>query len=1210
MILGYGYAFLIKRIVIVVILILIIVLVVYYKFILYKSVSYFEQKLIDVFQNLDIHKKNISLIIGDHKIRKNLFDLIYVSYGFQKIKIENVDNDGQIDFISVAVFDNTIIFNIVTYENVKYNKSVYTNFINVLKKYLNHNVVLNSIIMVFDSDIASIGFSDNHKEMIDCSSYIIDSLLMNIPVYIMVNSQFQEVSCIPDILDVEQYSRLIGVGVESYKTGTIYHKNFVHQIKSIVSNIRKICMMSIMKSNNVESNIMITVFPETFEHTINASIEGVCSVINKMPSCKRMVVRFIMFTFMVNIYGVNRYLFLDELFSDILNKEKGLVYFGVPNVFINRNKPIELLIIISSVLTFLYLSIASHFYLDHCNFIASNIKSIELYSVRTDKSSISNIIKLVNKILHKEQGKSRLNIFYYMSDIYSDYSKKLDNKINMYLSYVYNVLRNDIINFILDNLILNYNQQSIDIKEITNNIKLSYAKFGRLIDIHNNINHLNNATLQLGILNNAIKDIESNADEYVSDKYSIAQYRKININEFNTFEFSKNVLNNALELADKNHPIQKIQKLNGIITMLFTSNDIVQILDGLNNFKSTIESINLKGILQAIELNQCFELVDELFKIKYISEQESVILKQKIMHKVNKYREIINKSDNKLIGKLVKHEDGSLVFSNIMNNINSNVNKVLSSNAYKRLVTHLENAPIQVSGQFKIISNLENITLLINDYNSFEQTSENNYIDNEFKKIFMKIVNTAMEHTWNESIISIGNIVNASDKYLNQMKQNLKNYYENYRFIFYNSVNNQFSTLTNNIEIWMSLYINTLYDKVKNSNILKEKVNLKYVSDNYFGSLFGVDNKYVYIDKVESAIKDLQELVDLFSENIFLIRQYSQFILDSGLNSKVDYLYTLIVDMNEYEKDNANSAIGKLKKFIMDAYDLDKLKILEEDKSFIKDKSYISDVYSELIKKFNENTLKCRYNSILEDWKKLKDICVEQQEVFPINFSSDKLIDTKLLNTIIDYSLDIIDKAIEYSQTENSKMYDNIITKLYVMQELSDLLEMDIPITIDISTSSNLNSISYMSVRVIDNNTGKETIHMFDKKRSELNFYLNMESNVEIILGPILQNMINYKPTSNDHMIIGENAIIQFNSPGYLSLIHKSLSSGNKIGSIMNYELTVPLTTISLSVNKAEYKKIDAFGTLSMRVISDHRVINVLKNLNEVLQNIIKDKIF
>lgn len=204
----------------------------------------------------------------------------------------------------------------------------------------------------------------------------------------------------------------------------------------------------------------------------------------------------------------------------------------------------------------------------------------------------------------------------------------MDNKINIYLTSIYNALRNDIVNFILDNLVIN-NNQGIDIQEITNNIRLSYAKFGRLIDIHNNINPNLNATLQLCVLNNAIKDIDTNVDDYVDDKYSITQYRKININEFNTFEFSKNVVNNALELADKNHPIQKIQKLNGIITMLFTSNDIVQILDCLNNFKVTIESINLKNILQAIELKQCFNLVDELFKIKYISEQEAIILKQK-----------------------------------------------------------------------------------------------------------------------------------------------------------------------------------------------------------------------------------------------------------------------------------------------------------------------------------------------------------------------------------------------------------------------------------------------------------------------------------------------------------------------------------------------------------------------------------------------------
>lgn len=1209
MIIGYGYAFFIKIAVFIIILILISSAIIYYKFIMYKSSSYFEQKLIDIFYNLNLHKKNISILIGDHKIRKNLFDLIYVSYGFQKIKIENIDNDGQIDFINIAVFDNTVVFNIIEYENLKYNKSIYTNFIEVLRKYLNHHIIFNSIILILDSDISNTGFNDNNKDMIDCVSYIIDSLLINIPVYIIVNSNLQETNCIPIIMDSEQYSRSIGVGIESYKTGTIYHKHFINQIKIIVSNIRKLCLLSIMNNSNIESNIMMTVFPESFELMINSSIEGVCSLINKMPNCKRIVVRFIMFTFMVNVGGANRYLFLDELFSNMLDKEKGLVYFGIQNVFINRNKTTEILMIIFSVATLFYLSIAANFYIDNCNFIVSDLKSMELSSVRTDNNSISASINSINKILLKEKNKSRFNIFYLLSEIYNDYSKKMDNKINMYLTSIYNALRNDIVNFILDNLVIN-NNHGIDIQEITNNIRLSYAKFGRLIDIHNNINPNLNATLQLCVLNNAIKDMDTNIDDYVDDKYSIAQYRKININEFNTFEFSKNVVNNALELSDKNHPIQKIQKLNGIITMLFTSNDIVQILDCLNNFKTTIESINLKNILQAIELKQCFNLVDELFKIKYISEQESIILKQKINYKVNKYRDIINKLENKLIGKLIKHEDGILIFSNILNNINNNVNKVMSSNAYKRLVTHLENAPLQVSGQFKLIVNLENIMLLINDYNSFEQTAENNYIDNEFKKIFMKIVNTEMEHTWNESVVTIGNIVNASDKYINQMKQNLKNYYENYRFVFYNAVNSQFSTLSNNIEVWLSSYINTLYDKVKNSNILKNQSNLKYVSDNYFSSLFGADSKYIYVDKVENAIKELQDLVSLFEENIFLIRQYSQFLLDSGLNSKVDYLYTLIMDMNEYEKDNANSTIGKLKKFILDSYDLDKLKLIDEDKFFSKDKSYISDIHSELVKKFNDNTLKCRRNSILDDWNKLRDLCLEQQNVFPINFASDKLIDTKVLTTIIDYSLDIIDKAIEYSKTENSKMYDNIITKLYVMQELSDLLEIEIPITIGVSLSNNLQSVSSINIRLIDNNTGKETIYTFDKKRSELNFYLNMESNIEIILGPILQNMINYKPSSNDNMIIGENAIIQFNSPGYINLIHKSISSGNKVGSIMNYETTIPLSTISLAVNKAEYKKIDAFGTLSIRIISDHRVINALKNFNSILQNIIKDKIF
>ncbi|BCL65736.1 hypothetical protein IOLA_104 [uncultured bacterium] len=1209
MIIGYGYAFFIKIAVFIIILILIASAIIYYKFIMYKSSSYFEQKLIDIFYNLNLHKKNISILIGDHKIRKNLFDLIYVSYGFQKIKIENIDNDGQIDFINIAVFDNTVVFNIVEYENLKYNKSIYTNFIEVLRKYLNHNIIFNSIILVLDSDIANTGFNDNNKDMIDCASYIIDSLLINIPVYIIVNSNLQEANCIPTIMDSEQYSRSIGVGIESYKTGTIYHKHFITQIKTIVSNIRKLCLLSIINNSNIESNIMMTVFPESFESMINSSIEGVCSAINKMPNCKRIVVRFIIFTFMVNVGGANRYLFLDELFSNMLDKEKGLVYFGIQNVFINRNKTTEILMIIFSVVTLFYLSIAANFYIDNCNFIVSDLKAMELSSVRTDNNSISVSINAINKILLKEKNKSRFNIFYLLSEIYNDYSKKMDNKINIYLTSIYNALRNDIVNFILDNLVIN-NNQGIDIQEITNNIRLSYAKFGRLIDIHNNINPNLNATLQLCVLNNAIKDIDTNVDDYVDDKYSITQYRKININEFNTFEFSKNVVNNALELADKNHPIQKIQKLNGIITMLFTSNDIVQILDCLNNFKVTIESINLKNILQAIELKQCFNLVDELFKIKYISEQEAIILKQKINYKVNKYRDIINKSENKLIGKLIKHEDGILIFSNILNNINNNVNKVMSSNTYKRLVTHLENAPLQVSGQFKLIVNLENIMLLINDYNSFEQTAENNYIDNEFKKIFMKIVNTEMEHTWNESVVTIGNIVNASDKYINQMKQNLKNYYENYRFVFYNAVNSQFSTLSNNIEVWLSSYINTLYDKVKNSNILKNQSNLKYVSDNYFSSLFGADSKYIYVDKVENAIKELQDLVGLFEENIFLIRQYSQFLLDSGLNSKVDYLYTLIMDMNEYKKDNANSTIGKLKKFILDSYDLDKLKLIDEDKFLSKDKSYISDIHSELVKKFNDNTLKCRRNSILDDWNKLRNLCLEQQNVFPINFSSDRLIDTKVLTTIIDYSLDIIDKAIEYSRTENSKMYDNIITKLYVMQELSDLLEMEVPITIGVSLSNNLQSVSSINIRLIDNNTGKETIYTFDKKRSELNFYLNMESNVEIILGPILQNMINYKPSSNDNMIIGENAIIQFNSPGYINLIHKSISSGNKVGSIMNYEATIPLSTISLAVNKAEYKKTDAFGTLSIRIISDHRVINALKNFNNILQNIIKDKIF
>lgn len=1210
MIIGYGYAFFIKIAIFIIVVILIVVSIIYYKFIMYKSSSYFEQKLIDVFYNLNLHKKNISIIIGDHKIRKNLFDLLYVSYGFQKIKIENIDNDGQIDFINIAVFDNTVVFNIISYENLKYNKSVYTNFIEVLKKYLNHNIVFNSIILVFDSDISNTGFNDNNKDMIDCASYIIDSLLINIPVYIIVNSNLQETNCIHTIMDAEQYSRSIGVGIESYKPGAIYHKHFVHQIKNIVSNIRKLCMLSIMNSSSIESNIMMTVFPESFESMINSSIEGVCAVINKMPSCKRIVVRFIMFTFMVNIGGVNRYLFLDELFSNMLDKEKGLVYFGIQNVFINRNKTTEILIIIFSVISFIYLSISANFYLDSCNATVSYLKSIELSSVKTDNNSISASINSINKILLHEKKKSRFNIFYLFSEIYNDYSNRIDSKINMYLSSIYSTLRNDIVNFILDNLIINYNHQNIDIQEITNNIKLSYAKFGKLIDIHNNINPNFNATLQLGVLNNTIKDIDINIDDYVYDKYSISQYRKININEFNAFEFSKNVVNNALELADKNHPIQKIQKLNGIITMLFTSNDIVQILDCLNSFKTTIDSINLKYILQAVELKKCFNLVDELFKIKYISDQEATILKQKITYRVNKYRDIINKSDNKLIGKIITHEDGTLIFSNILNSINNNVNKVMSSNAYKRLITHLENAPLQVSGQFKLITNLENIMLLINDYNSFEQTAENNYIDNEFKKIFMKIVNTEMEHTWNESVITIGNIVNASDKYVNQMKQNLKNYYENYRFVFYNAVNGQFSTLSNNIEVWLSSYINTLYDKVKNSNILKNQVNLKYVSENYFSDLFGADSKYIYVDKVENAIKELQELVSLFEENIFLIRQYSQFILDSSLNSKVDYLYTLIMDMNEYEKDNANSTVGKLKKFIIDAYDFDKLKLINEDKFFSKDKSYISDIHSELVKKFNDNTLKYRRNSILEDWKKLRDLCLEQQGVFPINFSSDKLIDTKVLTTIIDYSLDIIDKAIEYSQTENSKMYDNIITKLYVVQELSDLLEMEVPITIGISLSNNLQSAASINLRVIDNNTGKETMHTFDKKKSELNFYLNMESNLEIILGPILQNMINYKPMSSDSMIVGENAIIQFNSPGYINLIHKSISSGNKVGSIMNYEVTIPLSTISLSVNKAEYKKTDAFGTLSIRIISDHRVIHALKNFNNILQNIIKDKIF
>lgn len=1210
MIIGYGYSFFIKIAVFIIVLILIVVSIIYYKFILYKSSSYFEQKLTDVFNNLNLHKKNISIVIGDHAIRKNIFDLIYVSYGFQKIKIENVDNDGQIDFISISVFDNTVVFNIVEYENLKYNKSIYMNFIDVLKKYLNHNIAFNSIILVFDSDISNPEFNSKNKEMIDCASYVIDSLLINIPVYIIVNSNFQEMNCIPTIMDAEQYSRSIGVGIESYKTGAIYHKYFVHQIKTIVSNIRKLCLSSIMHHNNIYTNIMVTVFPESFEDMINSSIEGVCSVINKMPSCKRIVVRFIMFTFMVNIGGVNRYLFLDELFSTMLDKEKGLVYFGIPNVFINRNRVTEVLIIVFAIISFLYLSMAANFYLDSCNSIVSDLNSLELSSIRTDNDSISSSINSINKILVKEKRKSKLNIFYLLSEIYNDYSKKMDNKLNLNLSSIYTSLRNDIVNFILDNLIMNCNNKSIDIQEITNNIRLSYAKFGRLIDIHNNINPNLNATLQLCILNNAIKDINTNMDDYISDNYSITQYRKININEFNTFEFSKNILNNALELADKNHPIQKIQKLNGIITMLFTSNDIVQILDCLNNFKIIVESIDLKHILDAVELKQCFNLVDELFKIKYISEQESAILKQKIVYKVNKYRDIINKSDNKLIGKLITYEDGILIFSNILKSINNNVNKVMSSNAYKRLVTHLENAPLQVSGQFKLIVNLENIILLINDYNSFEQTTENNYIDNEFKKIFMKIVNTEMDHTWNESVVTIGNIVNASDKYINQMKQNLKNYYENYRFIFHNAVNCQFSTLISNIEVWLSSYINTLYDKVKNSNILKNQVNLKYVSDNYFSDLFGADSKYIYIDKVESAIKELQELVSLFEENIFLIRQYSQFILDSSLNSKVDYLYTLIMDMHEYERDNANSTVGKLKKFITDAYDFDRLKLIDEDKSLSKDKSYISDVHSELVKKFNDNTLKCRRDSILEDWNKLRELCIEQQGVFPVSFSSDKLIDTKVLTTIIDYSLDIMDKAIEYSQTENSKMYDNLITKLYSMQELNDLLEMDIPITIGISLSNNLQSVSSVSIRIIDNNTGKETVYTFDKKRSELNFYLNLESNLEIVLGPILQNMINYKPTSSDGLIVGENAIIQFNSPGYINLIHKSISSGNKVGSIMNYEVTVPLSTISLSVNKAEYKKTDAFGTLSIRIIGDHRVINAIKNLNNLLQNIIKDKIF
>lgn len=95
----------------------------------------------------------------------------------------------------------------------------------------------------------------------------------------------------------------------------------------------------------------------------------------------------------------------------MLDKEKGLVYFGIQNVFINRNKTTEILMIIFSVVTLFYLSIAANFYIDNCNFIVSDLKAMELSSVRTDNNSISVSINAINKILLKEKIKADLIYF-------------------------------------------------------------------------------------------------------------------------------------------------------------------------------------------------------------------------------------------------------------------------------------------------------------------------------------------------------------------------------------------------------------------------------------------------------------------------------------------------------------------------------------------------------------------------------------------------------------------------------------------------------------------------------------------------------------------------------------------------------------------------------------------------------------------------------